>query len=51
MVGWFKRFFCSHQWEVLVNTQAVLEKGRKGVVIVQRCKKCGKIQKDIIRYA
>lgn len=55
MVGSIKRFFCPHDWEVILNTQVNrLDKATKKPyaftwVVVQRCKKCGKIQKNIIK--
>ena len=54
---WIKRFFCKHEWEIMYNQSiSIFEPhagfddrpvGRK-IVIIQRCKKCGKIDKKVI---
>lgn len=53
MIGWIRRFFCPHDWEVMTNHQVEfpLDKSKQSSytwILVQRCKKCGKVQKNII---
>lgn len=54
MVGAIRRFFCPHDWEVVVKEKlsnyGEVKSATAGFVLIQRCKKCGKVQKDIIKY-
>ena len=51
-----RRFFCKHNWEVVKQEKTALyrEDGKVPVgysyVIIQRCKKCGKVEKIEVKY-
>lgn len=43
-----RQFFCSHVWEDILREK--VDKPRRMFLVVQRCKKCGKIKKIEIKY-
>lgn len=55
MVGWFRRLFCEHNWEVVFNKSVNVfetKHDKRPVetkwVLIQRCRKCGKIEKRVV---